>query len=452
MKRSLVGLYWGFGGGSITEEFIIPSTFTSWFTNNIYWHGERDFSTDFDFSANKNSITGTVKYVDNVLGSNANNGNTSSTPYQTLQYCYQQGGRDIRMRSGRVFTYDQGFKTSRPSANTKFSVYDGTDDAYMTTALDMVYSQNGTYPVVYQATSTEPTRSIVIVFDLTYKDSNGSDITYTQKTSILDVSTTPGSFYYDTTADILYVRTWDSRVPDSSVYACLSDLTTITLNNAADTSNLHFENIRFIGGRSCDVHSTVGRTVSFSNCRATGYNTNGGFWIQGNVTASFYYCRSDYNQTDGFNYQNTCKAFEWYCESYMNARDAVSEANNGSTGHASSMAISVGGSYLASRGKAVQWIGSSKCLYIGAIAGNSLVTPPDDDTAAYASDSTQPGDTDMWFYLCQAVGASGALRYWNFPTSVMNVYDGSIGNVNGSPNRADVGSTFNVLTEAEVFV
>jgi hypothetical protein len=433
-----------------SRYYIIPSEF-SWFTNQIWRQGDELF-TDFDFDAIPNSLTGTEKWVDPVLGSNANNGNSSSTPYATIQYAYQQGGRQIHLKSGSVFTYIQGFQTTRPTQNTKIDVYDGDDDVYLTTALAMVYTQNGTFPVVYQATSSEPARTINIVFDLTYKDINGSDIAYILRTTIADVAAQPASFYYDSTADTLYVRTWNDRVPDASLYACLDNLAAIPLNNAADTSTIYCENIRFIGGRACDVNSTTGRTVSFRNCRATGVNTNGGFFIQDNVSAIFYHCRADYNRTDGFNYQGTAKGLEWFCGGIQNGRDNASEANNGSTGHANTSVISVSGDYQYSRGKAIQHIGNAKCLYIRPLAGNSLViSPVDDDTSGYATDSTQPGNTIMWIYEGRFVGNALSPRFWNFATSIMNVYDGPFGNVLTGPNRQDPGSILNVLTEQDVY-
>lgn len=431
--------------------YKVPSQF-SWFSGNI-WRQNDNLYTDFNFNSVPNSITGTEKWVDPVFGSNANNGNSAATPYATIQFAYQQGGRQIHLKSGSVFLYTQGFQTTRPTQNTKLDIYGGTDDVYLTTASVLTpYTQNGTYPVVYQAPNPDTTRNIVIVFDLTYKDSNGSDIAYLLKTTIADVAGSPGSFYYDGTADILYVRTWNDRVPDSSLYTCIDNLTCIPLNNAADTSTIYCENIRFIGGRACDVNSTVGRIVSFKNCRTTSYNSNGGFFIQDNVTAIFNNCRADYNRADGFNYQGTSKSFEWFCASNQNGRDLASNANNGSTGHANSQLVAVGCNHQYSKGKPIQWIGNSKALYIRTIAGNSLVTPvTDPDTAGYATDSTQPGNTILWLYECQFVGSSLSNRFWNFPTSVINLYDGNYGNLNNTPNRQDAGSILNLLTLQDVY-
>lgn len=442
-------------GNLINEEFIIPSSW-SWFTNKLIWRGGRTITTDYDFNTVKNSVTGNEKWVDPINGSNANDGNSELTPYQTLAYAYTTGaGRRFHVKAGSIFTYATGFQATALVQAISIDLYGGTDDAYLTTAAPMVYSLDGVLTNTYVANGAANAFDINLVFDITYKDANDSEIKYIRQTSAASVNTTPGSYYYDAGADLLYVRTWDSRVPDSSLYACMGTVTAIPTNNTSHFRAVHAEHIRFYGGRAVEVNAAVAqarRQVSFHYCRAMNGGGNGGFFIRNNADAYLYKCVADYGDADGFNYQDTCRALEWYCKSNQSGRDLTSESNNGSTGHASCSVISVGGEHYTSRGKLVQFIGASKGWYIAPICGNSLAAQGDDDTAAFATDSTQPGTTELRIYLGQTVGRPTDLKFWNFPTSVINCWDGPIGNVNGTPKREDVGSTFNVLTDEDVFV
>ncbi len=81
------GLGQGSGSGSVTE-YVIPSDFSTEFTNRIFKSGTT-YSTDYDFNAVKNTITGNTAYVDLTNGSDANPG-TSIAPFKTMGFAMTQ--------------------------------------------------------------------------------------------------------------------------------------------------------------------------------------------------------------------------------------------------------------------------------------------------------------------------------------------------------------------------
>jgi hypothetical protein len=435
----------------VTPYYRIPAEFSSVFTDQIWRDGE-DIATDYDFDAIKNSITGNIAYVDPVNGLNTNNGSEGS-PFKTLGHAFGQTSFKIyRLKTGVLWDY-----TTASSTINRTMKLEPWGDGYVELSTKIALTgwiQNVTYPNVYQIQNTHPTQNVASVMDRLSLDAEGISKAYFNVAGESNVNANPGSFYYNVGTDVLYVHTFNGRVPDSDVHIFLNtsvvNLTrTVT---SGDDQYVHFQKIKFYGGLCMQIANTGAGYwhVGYDDCE---------FSYAGSITAAFYVpgrargfikdCVGYYNRGDVFDYASPDSFFlEWnVIANHHTYNEGISA--NGSTSHEYSKVIRVNCNYQNTYGKPVQDIHASQTLSIRCAAGNSLVADPHD--YPYASNSVVDGRvTKMWLYECRGIGIP-TRGFWNFANSEMNIYDGDYGNLLTLTNREDVGSITNILIESEVY-
>jgi hypothetical protein len=314
------------------------------------------------------------------------------------------------------------------------------------------WTANGTYPDVYQASNPSAPTFINNVMDRGVLDSNGNYLGLVRRTSLVSVNSNPGSFFYDSAATTIYVRTSDSRAVDSNVSCLLTGTTPITHSTTLNSVDRYFyaENLKCFGGSINVSFSNAGSFFlyyGFKDCQfshATG--TEASFYVTAKSRGYLRECQSWYNRDDGFDY-NADDSFclEWYCRGGENVWGGT--AVNGSTSHNDSKVIRVGSDYRRTAGKNIQDIQNSITYNLRCVCGNSIGGASND--WPYATNSVVDGTTtNMWLIECQTISSKG---YQNFANSVLNIYDGDIGNILTASNDDKVGSTLNILTESEVF-
>lgn len=431
--------------------------FNDVFTNKIFWHGGRVYTTDYDFFLLKENIPGNVINTAYIDPSALPGTGTELNPFNNISIAFSNASFNVYLfKSGSRFTGINAAINVPSTRPIRIGTYGGNEPAYITSQLmGMSWTQNGTYSVVYQAANPQTSLNIGSALDETNIDPRGYPIGFKRAASILEVSTTPNSFFYDATADIVYLRTFNDRVPDSDIRCFLSSTTLRLLrlgSSVAGGSQFYIENIRLLGAQPLIVLGTNNiddYLVGFSNCHFSHGGQKDGIFFSGNCKGFANNCVADYNAGDGFNYNHTVGfLLEWYCKSYGNSITNVS-SNNGSTSHGNFRVIRVGGDYENMAGKPVQDINNSKSISIGCRTSDSKGVLAI-DRAAFASDSANPGNTEMWLIHC--IGDEDELKFWNFSTSIMYIYDGNVGNLLTGTNRQDVGSTLNILTDNNVFV
>jgi hypothetical protein len=445
------------GGGTL--DYVIPAAFSTFFTSRIWTDGS-DVFTDYDFDQYKNQIVQSVAYVDFTDGVDQLSGGAIGAPFKTMAYAVARTG----FNTYRVKTGIRGNFTTSVFNITRSMIIEPWGDGYVEfssqvpTALS--WSANGTFPDVYQATNPNaPTTVISSGFDQANLNVNGNYIALSRQTSLANCNANLGSYFYETGTNTVYVRTFDSRMPDANV--CML-LTGRCLNLSATLNTVdqyvHLEKIKSYCGFPLGITNPGTKNWYFGaeDCEFS-YSevTRDGAYISVNARAigHFLNCQSWYNQKDALNYDGTSGAtigtffFEWGTRSgYTNT---TGNAHNGSTCHANMRLIRVKGNYQFTVGKPVQDVQNSKTLSIRCVAGNSL--GPNPDNYAYSSNSFVDGtSTEMWLYECQHTGSAGR-GFRNFANSIMNIYDGDYGNLLTATNLEEPGSVTNILTEEDVF-
>lgn len=398
--------------------------------------------TDYDWDAIPNAITGTTGYVD--LEAGVNGTGTEVSPFNTMTSVNASSYNIIYVK-GRGRKTNSGLSVAK---NIKLYPWPGfTPELTSQTDTDLVWTVNGTNPLVYDATWPSASAFINTVMDRANSDANGSYVGYSAFTSIANVAAAPGRFWYESAANTLHVRTIDGRVPDSNIIGLLGNGSLFTSAGTLNTSRYYYaEGIKFYGaGLSVSLGNVGTGTVyfGFKDCDFShAGGTEAGPYVTARARGYYRNCKSLYNRDDGFDYNSADGFFlEWYCTAGYNTWTGTTV--NGSTSHTSSKVIRVGGNYQYTSGKCLQDIENSKSYNIRIIAGNSNGGSSND--SPYATNSLT-GITEMWLIECTRLNAKG---YQNFANSVLNIYDGAVGNVETATN-SNLG-TLNTLVLADVY-
>lgn len=435
---------------SQVDDYIIPEAFSSFFTDRIFRSGGT-LGTDYDFDALESLIVGNTAYVDPTA---AGGGDGSiGSPFNSLSTAIANTGFTIyRLKRGTRFKLTAGITPGREMAIMDYG--DANDPKpQVTSAIDLTFAAHSSYANVYQATSPQTTLVIGSVFDETNLDANGEFIGLTVQSSPEGVRDNANSFYYDATTDIVYVRLFDNRAPDSSV-ACMLSSTTLRLIrlNASLSANTRFyiKNVDLFGANPFvlnNASTTFYWDFGAYNCRFSYAGNTNGAAIAGYSVGFIKDCRSDYNRGDGFNYSNSVGfTFEWDCSSWYNDRVA-SDSNNGSTSHLGWKIIRVGGNYQFSAGKGVQDINDTSTYSLGCTSINSTAINAA-HKAGFATNSST-GTSESWWIEC--TGPTDSNKFWLFNNSTAHIYDGDLGNLLQGTNQQDAGGVLDELTESEVY-
>jgi hypothetical protein len=312
----------------------LPAAF-SWFPYTIQTSPNKATST-FDFNAAK-PTAGTTYYVSET-GSAGADGLTPETPLNTLANAFAKPscGRIVvvseilsRPRLGNsavTLTADLVIESGHPNGTTFY----GSDK-------NQTWTVNGTYPNVYQLTRS----NVASVWDETWLDSEGFWRRLTLQSSVLDVNNNAGSYYVDG-SNVVYVRTFDSRMPSNSINLMLGSGGAIFTYNGP--YKLWVNNIRFAGVRQVRVEATSAvlvPTAYFQNGWSR-YNTETWDGIQ--FLSCDSYCRNftaSKNVLDGIDYTNTVTRANRFYEDSCGGRSngTTTGANNGTTSHGGAIGI-----------------------------------------------------------------------------------------------------------------
>jgi hypothetical protein len=446
---SFFGALSGAGAGvapSPNEYYKIPAATFPEFTAQLWHEGAMQVYTDYVWNAIPDLVTGTTGYVDLDAGSNGNG--TIGSPYNTMA--------SLNASSYNIFYIKgKGRQVNSVSAwtkNVKLLPWPGFPMPELTTQTntDLVWTQNGTQPTVYDATWPSGSGFITNVCDRAVLDSNGSYTGYMSFTSLANVAAAAGRFWYESGTNTLHVRTIDGRVPDANIVGLVGAGSIIGATASLSANRyVYIEGIRTLGGAYGLFMGNAGASavlyVGVKDCEfSSAGGTEAAAYISGRTQGYYRNCKSFYNRDDAFDYNSTSSSlfFEWYNKSGKNTYTGL--AINGSTSHENSRVIRVGCEYLDTAGKCMQDINNSKSWNLRITAGGARAAAPDD--FSYATNSVT-GLTEMWLIECTTTVAKG---YTNFTNSILNVYDGTVGNLQTATNSNT--GTLNILTESDVYL
>lgn len=367
----------------------------------------RKYVTDFDASIYA-SPAGSTYYVDPVSGSDSNDGLGMGTAFATIEKALTATGASVIMLKSGFYTWqDAGWLNGQPTIarDIALKVYGGAravihaGNAFYSWSLSS--GQTNTYQTGYNAVGS--------VIDLTNTDEYGYPVPLTKRTSIAEVESNPGSYYYPTSAPFnLYVHTHDSRAADSNIIGFqIKDNFDIRAAH-----NVYAENIDFWGGRYPMVFQNVdgdGAHLVFKSCSFCYGSTFEGVRLRDITRGTFLRCTSAYNIGDGFAYRQNVfttqtDILEVDCRAYNNI-DLAGTANNinGSSAHDGVRVIRLGGMYRNNAGGQItDTHAGTQTLNLGCSAGESIAATQSgaDDTGYRVTSGAA-----LWMENAKATGS-----------------------------------------------
>jgi hypothetical protein len=183
---------------------------------------------------------------------------------------------------------------------------------------------SGDGPNVYEATLAAANTPYAVIDASTL--TNGAPTKLTSRASIALVQANPGSYYHDTTGNVLYVRTSDSRAPDAS----LRPLRSAFNGRCTIAVDFYVEGMTFEGGSGRAFYAQNVGTGTFYRCKFTCASTQGfELSVAGTVTDTTHTvylidCEARGNGGDGIGYTilgsgETVNALEWNCSHVGNS-------------------------------------------------------------------------------------------------------------------------------------
>jgi hypothetical protein len=352
-------------GGTITTT---PKP--AWFTwqaapINIFKAGHT-YLTDFDAAKFKHT-SGKTWYVHSVNGVDTNAGTSEAAPVKTLLKAYQlaSSGDTILTLDRGVVHREHAWNGQRIRKSLNLIAKHPGETVYS-------YSSPLTYTLTTgRARTYQAARSNVghVIEWGAFAAANG--VGYTQRTSVAEVETNPGSWHNDGTT--LYVHTLDGTAPDNSKHLALLVGTHFYQDSESGDCALYMEGITVLGGsHGMTVDDTVGNADLYAkNCRflwASGLTAAYGNSV--NVTgaryAYFQGCTAANSRKDGFNYtaynlagalRKAPRFIEVDCHAYSHGTvgtlPGAEDTNNASTAHAGSQGIRINGVYHETKGAVI---------------------------------------------------------------------------------------------------
>jgi hypothetical protein len=352
----------GFAPVSIPAGFLVTPPF------EIQQNGTQyRVDPDFDLETYANISVTKTYYVDSVGGSDSNTGLSWGQAFKTLTKIQSQGDCDLcNIKSGSYF-----FKNQRPGSFARsMKIIAEEGGAYITSD---VTNQAGTW-----TNTTNYWQSVFgdfpsIALDWTNLDSNGNPIQLTAVASIALVNSTPNSIYV--AYPNVYVRTFDSRRPDSN----LKFYDSTSLSPTRDNIKYYYENIKFLRGFSLNNNSsTGGLKCYFKNCEIAS------FVAMGVSEMILQNCTSWVATGDCFNYdlRNTIPTIAYEIDCDLQNR-ATAGNDQASTTHNGCTIVRVGGAYHDISGQCCADVVGGQTWMLGCELYNSRVS----NTGYYADTS-----------------------------------------------------------------
>lgn len=375
---------------------------------NIYKDGTGEITTDFDVSAFQYVGAGKTYYVNIETGHNTNNdGLSEGSPLKSIWAGTQKSDVDIIIVADGYYDRANGFAGYNLTRSMSIKA---KNKGMVTTSIsdnNLVWTKTAGRTNVYQVSRT----ASALVYDRKKVDEYGDYSKLIKKTSVAEVDATQGSWYTDGT--IVYVNTFDSRIPDIDIRVFL-DLPHIVMTGNAN--QLYLEGLNINGGKeSINTEGALNPSTAGFYAKDCNFKYTNGSNIYRTWGISKVYsqnCTASQGRLDGFNYHvlNTIvpDVIEVNCIGRHNGLDDTSNSNNGSTMHDGGRIIRVNCEYHHNTGPNMIDVNEgTQSWALGISSHDSLATLGTVSNTDYKVSNV--GGSKMWLDSCVSFGSDYSL-------------------------------------------
>ncbi|MNM53677.1 hypothetical protein D3C81_647820 [compost metagenome] len=314
-----------------------------------------------------------VYYVDPILGadpvSGSPNGKTWATAFKRVSTALSQANVDAVICRGGVFYKIDGVGQqglTNYTASRDVAIIAVGKPAVFTTAREVTWSANVTYPAVFQSSATGG--AITKVLDAARLDADGDYTDLTQVASLAACAATPGSWYF--ASNVVYLNPLAGRTADASILPLRSALQRVSAPNV----KFYHKNIHYIGGSggAFSARDAAGAVVVSEDCKFSRNYLGDAYQIKDIALSIAIRCVAAKCENDGFNYHElngiNPSFLEIDCVGYGNLAPGT---GNGSTSHENCRGIRLNGIYYGNAGPGVVDVGTAKSHNAGGMAFNN---------------------------------------------------------------------------------
>ena len=282
---------------------------------------------DFDLEAYANITIAKTYYV-TPDGNNGNSGADEANALASVSTALNKADVDRVLVKAGTYVGSNGWNNASPARSIKVMGYGGN-------VILSTHVEGLSWSAVDSHYEASYATNIGTVVDFLALDDGGDGIPLVAAANAAAVDSTPGTWYYDATLDIIYVNTSDSRAPDANI-RCYISTTNGRMNDAV---TYYVEGIEFHGGTSAFLAgiADAGAKLYFKNC-AFKYTANtaasDGMLISGLGEVICHNCVATRNGGDGFKVQLSgavvANAALIDCIGRHNGRPGITNANGSS--------------------------------------------------------------------------------------------------------------------------
>ncbi|CAG7601163.1 hypothetical protein PAESOLCIP111_00461 [Paenibacillus solanacearum] len=366
----------------------------------LYRKPNGTIATDWDVSAFVYTGAGKAYYVSLSAGSDANDGLTLGTAFQSVSKALLMPDVDIVYIDEGVYPRKHAFNSTTIPRSVSLIALPGKTVVLGTHDL-LAWTAESGLTATYRAARS----SVGRVFDAAFTDRFGDYTELTVRGSAAEVGANPGSVYSDGT--YVWVRTADSRPPDARLRVFLA----VKNANIEGGKTIYAEGIRFEGGtnpfRAANSAAEPDHTrVYVKNCKFKYASATNGFHILGTKECFSQNCEAARNRSDGFNYHHYNGKVPAAVEvGNIGRHNGIpGETNqNGSTSHDGATVIRVNGMYFDNIGPNVADVDAGTHSWnVGCVSYDSRVGV---STTQNVNWQNYGSGNSMWLDDCISIGS-----------------------------------------------
>ncbi len=350
----------------------IPSDFGYAIPFDIYRNGTTyNISPSFNLQTHANITVSKTYYVNFNSGNDANDGLTWGTAFKSLHVALLRSDVDRIFVAKGIYPYANAWRNANPTRSIQIigDLTQGVGDSVWVTSNATLTTGWTNVSNYYFARYNNASELANQVFDRAILDGFGDPTRLTLRASIAEVNSNAGSFFVSN--DTVYIRTANSRVPDSLINVSASNASISNLNGyLGNAKNYYVKNIKFLRGGF--YATAVGAKLYIDSCRIIGYDN----FFDGLAETMIFNSRASMSAGDLMNYDpqgGVAGDIVEYNSTFSNAGTANPSCSNCqlSTAHGGVKIVRINSTYNTSTGQNIGDVDGTRSLMYGVSVNNS---------------------------------------------------------------------------------
>lgn len=330
-------------------------------------------SPQFSLQTHANITVNKTYYVNVNTGNDANAGTSWGTALKSVSSALLRTDVDRIFVAKGVYPYADSWRNANPTRSVEIigDLTQGVGDSVWLTSNATLTTSWTSVSNYYFARFNRTTDTAFGAVDRNFLDKYGNPIALTLRTNIADVNANPNSVFVSN--DTVYIRTSDSRLPDSQIWVTAQNRSINNLNGfISNAKNYYVKNINFYRG-GFYATATFGNLYA-ENVRIIGYAN----FFDGLTEVMLFNVRASQSTADLMNYDPQGLSVGSVVEYNSNFSAAALGSACGncqvSTAHDGMSILRINSTYSGSSGQNIGDVNGTKSLIYNCTVDSSVTT------------------------------------------------------------------------------